>query len=137
MDELLLRNIGQRFCAPRWTPAAPFSDSELTFIAVGTPFDGENIDLTYIKESARVIGEALRDKPGYHVVVVKSTVVPGTTDSRRAPHPGRSVGQKGGGGFRPRHESRVPDRRRGRRRFHGFPIGSSVAVSTVVRRRPC
>ena len=55
-------------------------ESEITFIAVGTPFDGQRIDLSYIREAARQIGAALRNKAGYHVVVVKSTVVPGTTD---------------------------------------------------------
>jgi UDPglucose 6-dehydrogenase/GDP-mannose 6-dehydrogenase len=33
-----------------------------------------------VLQAAREIGEALREKDGYHVVVVKSTVVPGTTD---------------------------------------------------------
>jgi UDPglucose 6-dehydrogenase len=79
LDELLARNIGKGLRATLEAQQT-IRDSEMTFIAVGTPFDGQNIDLTYIKESARVIGEALRDKVGYHVVVVKSTVVPGTTD---------------------------------------------------------
>lgn len=79
LDELLVRNIGQRLRATLDAKQA-ILDSDMTFIAVGTPFDGQHIDLTYIKESARVIGEALREKAGYHVVVVKSTVVPGTTD---------------------------------------------------------
>ena len=56
-------------------------DSEITFIVVGTPskLDG-NVDLQYIKNSARETGEALRKKDGYHLVVVKSTVPPGTTE---------------------------------------------------------
>lgn len=47
---------------------------------MGTPFDGERIDLSYIREAARQIGIALRTKADWHTVVVKSTVVPGTTD---------------------------------------------------------
>src|SRR6185436_19688462 len=38
------------------------------------------IDLTYIRQAASQIGMALRDKATYHLVLVKSTVVPGTTD---------------------------------------------------------
>lgn len=54
--------------------------ADLTLIAVGTPFDGDLIDLKYIREAARQIGEALRTHDAYHAVVVKSTVVPGTTE---------------------------------------------------------
>jgi nucleotide sugar dehydrogenase len=39
----------------------------------------KSIDLQYIERTAKQIGEALKTKNGYHVVVVKSTVVPGTT----------------------------------------------------------
>ncbi len=56
--------------------------TDVSFICVGTPSreDG-SIDLTYIESAAKAIGEALKTKGGYHVVVVKSTVVPGTTES--------------------------------------------------------
>jgi len=54
--------------------------SDLTFITVGTPSrqDG-SIDLTYVRSASRMIGDALRGKDGWHLVVVKSTVTPGTT----------------------------------------------------------
>ncbi|WP_297552012.1 UDP-glucose/GDP-mannose dehydrogenase family protein [Thermococcus sp.] len=57
-------------------------NSDVTFIAVGTPSreDG-SIDLTYIEQASREIGKALREKKEYHVVVVKSTVLPGTTEN--------------------------------------------------------
>ncbi|NJE05556.1 UDP-glucose/GDP-mannose dehydrogenase family protein [Thermococcus sp. M36] len=56
-------------------------NSDVTFIAVGTPSkeDG-SIDLKYVKEASKSIGEALQEKEDYHVVVVKSTVLPGTTE---------------------------------------------------------
>jgi UDPglucose 6-dehydrogenase len=54
--------------------------TDLTFNAVGTPSrtDG-GIDLRFIETSSREIGKALRKKKAYHVTVIKSTVVPGTT----------------------------------------------------------
>jgi len=79
LEDLLRRHVGKRLRATTDLRAAILA-SEVTFIAVGTPFDGEHIDLTYIRQAARDIGAALRDKREYHVVVVKSTVVPGTTD---------------------------------------------------------
>ena len=53
-----------------------------TFVSVGTPSrpDG-SIDLQFIKQSAKEIGLALKEKKGYHLVVVKSTVTPGTTEN--------------------------------------------------------
>jgi UDPglucose 6-dehydrogenase len=56
--------------------------SSLTFIAVGTPSkpDG-SIDLRYIQSAAHDIGKALKSKEDFHVVIVKSTVIPGTTSN--------------------------------------------------------
>ena len=56
-------------------------NSEITFICVGTPSDKKgNIDLSYIKSASSTIGRALRDKSEKHAVVVKSTVIPLTTE---------------------------------------------------------
>lgn len=73
--------------------------TELTLIAVGTPFDGEKIDLTYIQAVAREIGAVLKEKPVYHLVVVKSTVVPGTTDDVVGPILEECSGKKVGVDF--------------------------------------
>lgn len=55
--------------------------SEVSIITVGTPFGDGVIDLSSIENSAREIGEALREKHDFHIVCVKSTVVPTTTDT--------------------------------------------------------
>jgi UDPglucose 6-dehydrogenase len=77
-------------------------------IAVGTPFDGALIDLKYIRQVAADIGEVLREKPGYHVVVVKSTAVPGTTTDVVLPILEEDKRQEGRRGLRRRHESGIP-----------------------------
>ncbi|MGA3058953.1 MAG: UDP-glucose/GDP-mannose dehydrogenase family protein [Candidatus Bathyarchaeia archaeon] len=58
------------------------SESDMTFVTVGTPskIDG-GIDLSYIESAAHDIGKALKQKNSYHVIIIKSTVVPGTTQS--------------------------------------------------------
>lgn len=58
------------------------SESDLIFICVGTPpaSDGA-VDLSLIDSASRSIGEALKGSEGYHVVAVKSTVPPGTTQN--------------------------------------------------------
>jgi len=77
---MLARHIGKAFRATTDLAAAVLQ-SDITFIAVGTPFDGTTIDLTFVRDAAQQIGTALRQKDGYHAVVVKSTVVPSTTDT--------------------------------------------------------
>jgi UDPglucose 6-dehydrogenase len=80
-------------------------ESSLTLIAVGTPFNRDRIDLTYVRTCAAQIGAALRKKKTYHVVVVKSTVVPGTTDDVVRPilekESGRQAGRDFGVGMNP------------------------------------
>jgi UDPglucose 6-dehydrogenase/GDP-mannose 6-dehydrogenase len=78
LPELLQRNSGQRLRASTDLVAA-VAATELTFIAVGTPASGGKIDLKYVEAAASEIGAALRHKTTYHTVVVKSTVIPGTT----------------------------------------------------------
>lgn len=74
-------------------------ESDLTLIAGPTPFDGKQIDLRFIREIAASIGKALKTKNGYHVVVVKSTVVPGTTDDVVLPILEAESGKKAGRDF--------------------------------------
>lgn len=75
-------------------------NTDITFIAVGTPSkpDG-SIDLRYIKGSAREIGEALKKKEAYHLVVVKSTVTPGATENIVKPTIERSSNKRCGVDF--------------------------------------
>ena len=61
--------------------AGTVAASDITILAVGTPSRGGEIDLSYLSAAAEEIGKGLRDAVGYPVVVVKSTVVPGTTDT--------------------------------------------------------
>jgi UDPglucose 6-dehydrogenase/GDP-mannose 6-dehydrogenase len=98
LEALLQKHVGHNLRATTDLPAAVIS-TDVTLIAVGTPFDGRAIDLTYIREAARQIGAALREKLTYHLVVVKSTVVPGTTDHVVLPLLERASGKRAGVDF--------------------------------------
>ncbi len=98
LDDLLKRHAGDRLRATT-DLADAVQQTDLSMIAVGTPFDGHEIDLTYIKNVARQLGQALKVKPNYHVVIVKSTVVPGTTDEVVLPILEESSGKKAGVDF--------------------------------------
>lgn len=98
LAELLADNIGKRLRAITSTAEA-VNQTDLTIIAVDTPFDGERIVLRSIEDVAREIGRALAEKDSYHTVVVKSTVVPGTTDSFVLPILEESSGKLAGEDF--------------------------------------
>ncbi len=54
-------------------------NSDISFIAVGTPSTKQgHLKLDYIFDCARGIGAALAKKDGFHVVAIRSTVLPGT-----------------------------------------------------------
>ncbi len=62
--------------------ATAVQHSDITFICVGTPSSPDgSIDLTSIQNTAAQIGKILKTLPAWHLIVVKSTVVPGTTDT--------------------------------------------------------
>ena len=98
LEGLLHQHVGRRLSATTNLATAVLS-SDLTLIAVGTPFDGREIDLTAVLAASRQIGSALRQKPGYHLVVVKSTVVPGTTDQQVLPVLEEASGKRAGRDF--------------------------------------
>jgi len=61
-------------------PVQAVLDTDITMITQGTPMRKDrSIDLSYIESTAKEIGEALKKSDKYHLVVVRSTVVPGTT----------------------------------------------------------
>lgn len=54
-------------------------NTDISFICVGTPSsETGHLNLDYIYQTAKEIGLALKQKQGFHVVVIRSTVLPGT-----------------------------------------------------------
>lgn len=80
--------------------------TELSFICVGTPsLPNGSQDLTAINRLSEQLGAVLRDKAGYHVFVVRSTVAPGTVEGMIKPlleeKSGKCVGKDFGLCFQP------------------------------------
>jgi UDPglucose 6-dehydrogenase len=73
-------------------------ESDVTFICVGTPSQEDgSIDIKAVEAVIKDIGTALKDMNKYHVVVVKSTVLPTTTEKVILPmleeYSGKKVGE--------------------------------------------
>jgi len=88
------------------SPEEAVEGSDITFITVGTPSNPDgSINLEQIKNASKQIGQALKGKRGYHLVAVRSTVTPGTTENVVKPiiesHSGKKCGESWGLCFNP------------------------------------
>lgn len=56
-------------------------NTDISFLCVGTPSgpDG-HLNLGYIVETGRQIGSAMKEKEAFHIIVIRSTVFPGTNE---------------------------------------------------------
>jgi len=81
LAEMLASNIRKGRIRATSDVAAAVASSDVTFLAVGTPCRGSEIDLSFLSAAAEQVGAGLQRCADYHVVTVKSTVVPSTTDT--------------------------------------------------------
>jgi UDPglucose 6-dehydrogenase len=108
LAELVETHAGDRLRAT--ADHAALRETDITFLALQTPAreDG-SIDLGALEAGTRDVGEALAEKEGYHLVVVKSTVIPGTIDERLEPLleevSGKSAGEEFGIAVNPEFQS--------------------------------
>ena len=74
--------------------------TDLSLLCVGTPSrKNGSLDLSYLTRVCEQIGTALKSKSDYHVVVVRSTVLPGTTHEIVIPTLEKASGKEYGEGF--------------------------------------
>lgn len=106
LGELLRKGVSEgRICATTDVTQA-VHNSDLSFICVGTPSKSNgSLNLDYVERVSEQIGAALATKPGYHVVVVRSTMLPGSTEQVVIPilerTSGKTLGQDFGVCFNP------------------------------------
>jgi len=75
-------------------------NSEVTFICVGTPSkENGEIDLTFVKSAAIKVAEQIKQKQSFHTIIIKSTVIPGTTLNEILPLIEKYSEKKGGKDF--------------------------------------
>ncbi len=100
LDELLKRGADEKRLRATTNTAEAVHGTDLSLICVGTPSrKNGSLDLSYLERVCEQIGEAIKTKDAYHVVVVRSTVLPGTTHGVVIPALERQSGKKYGEGF--------------------------------------
>lgn len=100
LGELLAQGVAQGKLRATVDATEAVHQSDLSFICVGTPGDANGrLDLRFVERVSKDIGRALSTKEGYHLIVVRSTMLPGSTEEVVLPALERVSGRKAGQGF--------------------------------------
>ena len=94
LEELLQKGLRKGLIQTTTDARTATLESDISVICVGTPSnDNGSPHLGYVTRVSEQIGSALGDKCGYHVVAVRSTVPPGTTEGVIVPILERTSGK--------------------------------------------
>ncbi len=100
LDELIQRSSANGSLRATTSTDEAVHATDLSLLCVGTPSrKNGSLDLTYLERVCEQIGSALKSKDDYHVVVVRSTVLPGTTHELVIPTIEKASGKEYGTGF--------------------------------------
>ena len=100
VSELIAEAHGAGLLTATTDPRTAVMQTDISFVCVGTPsLRTGKLDLSHIEQVSREIGAALREKKAPHTVVLRSTVLPGTSESVVIPIIENASGQKAGVDF--------------------------------------
>lgn len=100
VGELVASNVASGRLRATMSTAEAIANSDISLLCVGTPSkQNGSLDLGHVEAVCEQIGEALKTKSGFHSVVMRSTVLPGTLETLAVPALERSSGKKNGEGF--------------------------------------
>ncbi len=97
LDDLLGRMVAAERITVTSDTAAAISATEVSLVCVGTPSRRNgSLDSNYLERVIEDIGRALAGGTAYHVVAIRSTLLPGVIASRLVPLLERSSGRRVG-----------------------------------------
>jgi GDP-mannose 6-dehydrogenase len=100
IDEITAQEVAAGRLSATTDVAAAVPRADVIMVCVGTPSRGNGeIDLKHVRRVCEQIGAALRSHPGAPVIVVRSTMLPGTTREFVIPALEASSGRQAGSDF--------------------------------------
>lgn len=100
LEEKLKDSLAKKTISATLDMERAILETDTTFVAVGTPSNADgSIDLQYIRQASVNLGKILAKKNGYHLFIMKSTVVPGTTENVLQKELEKNSGKKAGKDF--------------------------------------
>ncbi len=106
IDEIIARSVAAGRLRATADATEGVLNSDLSLICVGTPsHENGSLELAFVERVCRDIGQALAQKKDFHAIALRSTVLPGTTETCVIPileqTSGRILGQDFGVCFNP------------------------------------
>ena len=100
LEELLRRGAQAGMLRATADAGDAIRSSDVSIICVGTPsLNNGNLDLGYVARVCEEIGAQLREKLGFHAVVIRSTMLPGSMAEIVRPALERASGKRAGSDF--------------------------------------
>jgi GDP-mannose 6-dehydrogenase len=100
IEELIAATVSASRLTATTNSAEAIMNSEASLVCVGTPSNANgSLNLGHVKHVCEEIGAALKNKPGRHTVVIRSTMLPGTIESLVVPTLEQSSGKQAGKDF--------------------------------------
>lgn len=93
--KLIKQQVAKRRIRAFHSVSEAIRDTDISFVCVGTPsYDNGNINLDPITKLLQEIGEVIRKKNAFHIIVIRSTVYPGSIEEKFIPVLEKASGKK-------------------------------------------
>jgi GDP-mannose 6-dehydrogenase len=100
LEQLIARGRSRALLEASSDAAAAVAMTDMSFVCIQTPSAANgSLDLSYVLRVAKEIGETLKAKSGFHVVVFRSTMLPHTMERQVIPTLERAAGKRAGVDF--------------------------------------
>ena len=79
IGEMIAHARGESLLSATTSVVSAVAETTLSIVCVGTPSQlNGNLDLSYVRRVCEEIGTAVRSKSSFHVIVIRSTILPGS-----------------------------------------------------------
>ena len=100
LDEMIMTAKRANLIIATHDPVAAIRESDMSIISVGTPSQRNGrLDLSHVRNVCSDIGLALKSKKSFHSILLRSTVLPGTSERVVLPAIEAASGKKAGHDF--------------------------------------